>query len=240
MDEILKIANLIKHGKAFNYVKAALNVVFACGITAAIYVKAYSPLPKVDLTTWSNFFSYMLSGQFIVPFGIFFLVWLTTSFLGELWFNGLNFSISEKLRGKLVNFSFLHTFGKSAQAEEKDKVRALAEATKKDWIIVIYEHIRKSLPEAKQVQIKKAIELVKQDYASDFILLIRSFVATIIYYNQVEYFGGLLFTVLFLVQLISSFLLILAYQLAVLIPILGSKFDKEMEAYYRQQELLKH
>jgi hypothetical protein len=122
-----------------------------------------------------------------------------------------NHLLSEKIKRSVFKFIVKKRAGKNASELSTDD---LEESSKK------------------MKQIRPSQELLKQSWAEkqkverEFNLLIRGLSACSIYFFQVEYFGGFLFSLIILTILLSGFLLVLKYQMAEIFPFAASVLEK--------------
>ncbi len=182
--------------------------------------------------TLKGILDYFLSGEFIIPFGIFFLIWVITKFAGSL-FEVANYKITEWIRKKFDKFNFIKPDG----ALEDAVAPVLPDGSRpKRWTVRLYEITRRKLTNAKLEEIDLRLKYSQVQFTSDFVLVIRSIIAIIIYFCCVEYFGGKLFTLLIFTQFVIIFLVFFGYQLAALIPIVGSKYSEEYRKYQEQHD----
>ncbi|MBN8703349.1 MAG: hypothetical protein J0M08_09805 [Bacteroidetes bacterium] len=238
MDELLKTASLIRHGKGHNLLKPFLNILFVSVITFAIIKKIYVNLPIPSNFPIEMIIDFFLNGKFIIPLGFFFLVWVLTSAPSQFIFQWFNDRIGEKQQRKILDFSFAEAFtllGTNKQLKEKLPIQT----KRKNWIFDLYEKVSKSIPSKEAARMLKQIQRAKFYYTTDFILLIRSIITSIIVFNQSLYFNNYVLAILIMAHVIMGFLLVFGYQLAAVTPIIVSKLKNEYEEFKRQEEIAK-
>jgi hypothetical protein len=233
--ELLKISELIRHGKALNMLKPALNVLFVSGITFTLIQKIYPSISIPEKFTLKGIIEYFLCGEFIIPFGIFFVVWALTKFAGSI-FEVINFKITDRIGKIFDQFEFIKSEGAIEDAEFTPYM--LVGVPKKRWAVRLYEAVRKKLTDAKIDEIQFRLNYARIQYTSDFVLIIRSIIAVCIYFNNVQYFGWLLLVIILVLQIILTALIFIGYQLAALLPIVGAKYSAEYKKYQRQHDII--
>jgi hypothetical protein len=208
MDSVLKILEIFGRRKILLFLNPVLNILFVSGITYSICVQFYPSLAIPDTIQLKSCIEYFLKGEFIVPFGVFVLAWNITSVPSELVFKILNSKITKCIEKKVLAPLFITNNSQTNIPK---------------WVNDLYSSIRKTLSESKKKELKLILIKTEIETASNFVLLIRSMIAIILYFVQVSYFGWVLFVSLIILQIIIFFVLVIGYQLAVIIPILNSK-----------------
>lgn len=236
MIAILKIAELIRHGKILTVVKPFLSVIMVAGITYAIYHKRYGAVVLPDEFSLKKTSEYFLNGDFIVPFGIFFFVWAMTSIICGAFFDLINSKITDWIWKHINPLNFIDP----TRTVEDAKLNAgtLVGVPRKQWAVRMYEAVRNKINNQKIEEINKRLQLAQLEYASDFVLIIRSIIAIVIYFNSVTYFGWILFLALMLLEIVLIVLTFIGFQFSALLPMVASKYTEEYKKHERQEKLL--
>lgn len=236
MSAFLKIADLIRHGKILTVVKPFLSVILVGGITYAIFQKSYGVVILPDSFSLRKTAEYFLNGDFIVPFGIFFLLWAVTSIVCNAVFDLINLKITDKVRLAIDKTNFIDPQRTVEDAQLNAKL--FLKVPRKQWTVRLYEAVRNKLGDYKIDEIDRRLQMAQIEYASDFVLIVRSVIAIVIYFNTVAYFGWVLFFALIILLVILCILIFISYQFAALLPIVASKYSEEYKVYQRQRQIL--
>jgi hypothetical protein len=218
MHEILNLLYSVPERRITRRIEFILDFAFVGSIASFCFESFYFDYRLIDIKDYEAMYRFVISGNFIVPLAIFYIIWHVTKFFGVLLFQVPNHLLSEKIKRSIFKFIVRKRAGKNASELSTED---LEESSKK------------------MNQIRPSHELLKQSWTEkqkverEFNLLIRGLLACSIYFFQVEYFGGLLFSLIVLTILSSGFVLVAKYQMAEIFPFAVSVFEK----YYATTEV---
>ena len=150
LKEILSsIADILKEKDPFKHLKAPLNILFVCNIAYWLYCGFYPSAPNLKTTTQISWAAYFLSGEYIVPFGVFVLVWALTWLLGRFVFDNSNLLITERARTWILEQSISKAFDTGSNTAQQNEILSMAKAPKRNWVIHLYKHFTGSIPKEK-------------------------------------------------------------------------------------------
>ncbi|HWB63672.1 MAG TPA: hypothetical protein VG603_09200 [Chitinophagales bacterium] len=187
----------------------------------------------------SSWVKYFLSSEYLIPFGIFVLIWAFTWLLGTYIFTFSNMAVTEKARKWILNKSILSAFDTPASDQERNEILAMAKSPKGNWVLHLYKHLTNAIPKEKMGRLKRAMQLTQDECSADFVLITRAFIVLILAFNQVSYFGWILFIALTLFLICFTVILFIGYQFAAIVPIIGYKLGHEIEENERMKRFLK-
>lgn len=236
---MLSFASELKNHQISPLLRRITTIVFISGITSYIFKTFYYQYELIDFLDYRGAYKFIVDGEFIVPAGIFFIVWFATDFISFISFKLGNLILSTKLRRKIYKFSFFRSYQKERFKSVENALILQGGADRDAWLD-LFTLIRNSISSVDLVKLQKNIGRVQSNIEKEFLLLIRGSIATILYFSTIDYFGWKLFLIFFLIAVYISFSLYLAYLLAEIIPVLLYKTFDELEALIdlRQNRML--
>jgi hypothetical protein len=235
MSYLAHISDRIANRKGLRTVKPLLHVLFVACITYSVMLHLYPEeiIPKTF--EWDRIVRYLLSGDFIVPLSIFFMLWAITGTTGALFDNRMS-NWGSKLSSKISKIQFIEDKA-TIVAEELSSAQISATA-KRNWAVRLYEASLKYVEHRNIEEIDLKLKRASLDLVDSFVLVIRSIIASILFLNQVPHFGWGLFLLLLLFQLFSIAALVIGFLFTFLLPIVARKFKKEHDEYERMKSMV--
>lgn len=223
MESILKILVSIRRGKVLMVLNPILNILFISSITYSICKYFYPTFGIPTEIQLQPTIEYFLNGDFIIPSGIFLLLWTISSFLFEILFLWINSLITSR-----INRCFQKIF-LNPETEINDITNSTKISNIPNWVMEIYKNIRNSINDSKKTQINQLLNISKIDLSYDFILLWRSIIVVTMFFVQVNYFGWILYGLILVTQIVMIVKILIGYQVIVFIPIFYSKLKNNKE-----------
>lgn len=235
MDWIAVIIDNFSKDKLWPSTKRLLSIAFVLIVTSNIFEKNYYPY---KLNMWNDYeahFRYIVDGHFMVPFGIYFLIWISSNYFGTFIFIIINQLISDKFKSKIINISI----NRNEYKQQANKINNLIEVpvnknSKKEWFVTVYDQLKRSISKEKYQTLISELEGNKINLQSDFILLIRFVLAIVVIFNSSIQIGIFLSILMILVPIVSTLTIVIKYQFAELLPIALQKLSSEMESYIKE------
>lgn len=229
IEQFIPLTKYFKEGVFVPSIKRILNFCFVLSTSSFLFTKLYFKYSLIDITDYKAQIEFIVSGHFFIPISIFFLVWSITNLFSKGVFLIFNHFISENIKSKILNFTIDHNkIIKNIRAASNDTQKI---EQKQEWFVTIYNSIKPSILPKELALFYKRLEKSKSRIENDSVLLLRAFIATVVYFSTISYFGWTLLIILFFVFIILFSLLIIGFQFAELMPSILNKFIYEMENY---------
>jgi hypothetical protein len=234
IEQIVSFANELKDHQVSPLIRLLLNFLFVGGISSFIFIEFYFDYELLDISDYKGYFRFFINGEFIVPLGIFFIMWNVTRWISFLLFKFPNFIMGVRLRNAILRFSFLKTMPEQKLIEAEISI-AKAESISKDEILAkIFLLVKKRISRVDFRKLRRNADRVQTNLENEFTVLVRAFIATTIYFSTVAHFGWLLLVVLYVTILIIAILLFIGYHLAEVLPIVLDKAIIEIDKIYKR------
>jgi len=190
-------------------IRGILNVIFVGSIASCVFELLFFKYSVIEISDYKSIYSFFISGHFIVSFALFYFLWILTIGLKMLFFDVPNVFITKKFGPRIRSFLIWYYTDNSKYSSKS----ALPESKSLDWLI-------KSSSEAdvEESRLKKRTIQSHRSLESDYTLILRAFIAITIYFNSIEYFGWITYSICILILLFMWLLQILKYQLAEAAP----------------------
>ncbi|HEY0656369.1 MAG TPA: hypothetical protein VGD65_24720 [Chryseosolibacter sp.] len=207
MEEIINLATSQKR------LKVILNIIFVGGISCWIFQKAYFEFHVIPLDDINGIFFFFAQGHFFIPFAIFLGVWLITAWLRVLLFQIPNVVLSNTVGKHIVDlYVFINAHYKSDRIKE------------------LYQDLASKIKNSRPMDLYGKTLLVHRQQEYDYTLILRAFIAMIIYFQQLPYFGYTALLLAFSVLFYFWCSQVINYQLAYVTPQLIEKIKEIAES----------
>lgn len=238
IDQILNFADYLKDKNLFPFLRQLLNLLLTISISSFIFEKFYFEYIWINPDDYKSILNFLLKGYFFIPFSIFFIVWTSTYLFSYLSFSLFNFYIAEKYKEKIIRFSF-------EKNEAKQRMEKLTQGLKVEsvekvdsrWFIQYFKVLKKEIKPEMYQKMHHTLHTLQDNMIKNFTLFFRGFIASTIYLFIIPHFGWLLYLLLLIIMIVSSFLFSLGYQLAELVPTLAIKAAYEMNNFIKKNEV---
>jgi hypothetical protein len=191
-----------------------LNFVFTASITAALFQSIYFKYEVYDITDYKVIVDFFLTGNFFIPFILFLIIYRITYYIPNILFFLSNHFITKYLDKKLD--PLFDTIIRSTD----------------DFIISILELTKRIVDRHKEEVFSQYVLKLRKsqwDIEDGFVLYTRGLICAIIYYCKLPHFGGILFTTVIFLFVLSFFIRIVGYQLIHIIINYGKRLRIELD-----------
>lgn len=237
VNDTLSLFKFLHANKLFVAVKVFADQIFVICISSALFEKFYFKYELLSFTDYKAIFNFFIKGEFIVPFSVFFIVWLCTFLFAFGIFSLVNQSISKKWVKKIHSKRFI----------SKKKIKDIDKGAKNTkgikisdrfgdkWYVALYNRIKASITPQQVRKIQNDFSKAQRSAASHFNMIFRGLIAVLIFFNTVPHFGWILFSVLMICFILYSVILVFIYQFTELMPEVVRKIDIEMQEYINSE-----
>lgn len=184
---------------------------FVGSITSSIFEALFFQYSIIDFADYEHIYLFFIKGHFIIPFAMFYTIWIVTIGLTMVLFQLPNVYITKHFGKRIRTFLLWYYSSKGGTNLTSESI--LPPSKSMDWI---YKSMRKeSLQERalfrRTLQSHRALEF-------DYTLILRAFIAITIYFNELEYFGCVTFGFCVVILLFTWLLQIVKYQFLEVFP----------------------
>jgi hypothetical protein len=204
MDEYLRLAFSQRR------IKQILNLIFVSTIASCIFESLFFDYTIIDVKQYGQIYAFFIYGHFIIPFAIFYSIWLVTIGLTMLLFQLPNVYITKRFGEKIRDFLLWYYTSNASTSNSKS---VLPKSKSMDWI---YKSARQGSMEEGNL-IRRTMQS-HRSLESDYTLILRGFIAMTIYFNQLDYFGWLTYALCIFILLFTWLLQIVKYQFSEVFP----------------------
>lgn len=233
VNDTLSLFKFLHANKLFVAVKVFANHIFVICISSALFEKFYFKYELLNFSDYNALYDFFIKGAFIVPFSIFFVIWLSTFLVAFGLFTLLNQRISKKWVKKIHARKFiskkkLKDINNGAKHAKGVKI---SDRIGDKWYVTLYNRVKESVTPQQVRKIYNDFSKMQRSAADHFVMLFRGLIAVIIFYSTIPHFGCLLLGILIICFILYSLILVFIYQFAELMPEVVRKIDVEMQEY---------
>lgn len=221
--ENLTIDILLKHlkeKKYFTIIKHVLDLLFVFYISSYVFIRCYFQYQLLDLDNYKLVVQFFLNGEFIIPTSIFLVIWITTYLISFYLFKFSNLILTRKFKEKInkLEIDIKNEIAKTSEGTLSTMGMSIRQRYGYEWYIQLYNIIKTQVSKEKWAEAVNAMNMHQQVLEYDFTVIFRGFLAVIIYFISVNYFGWIHFTILTITFISYTIHLTSAYQLIVFTP----------------------
>lgn len=232
-DVLIWTADFIKDRPVYPIVRRALNLLFVASITSWWYTQCYEGIllrPLVEKTDWYN---YLLKGEYFIPVSMFIIVFVLTWIVPFLIYKALTIGLGVKIKRMIIRYQATHDdalLGAGAIekvgryfTEKKLDEKAQAE---------LYQQLKQNVKEDELNDMKAELEKGQDMMYDNFIMVFRMLIAALVYSNLLPQFSLWLTVVLVIVLVIILVNLLVAGLMFDILPVLANKLDTIANSFY--------
>jgi hypothetical protein len=223
------ISNYLNGKPVSPVILKTIDITLTVSLTSILFQKVYFHYDILDITDYKGIIRFFTSGQFIIPFTLFFLIHFSIKAISSAIFTIAAHFISVKWLNRILTYEFkLADVENFLNIPANQKLPVVPLVLDSSFIFKTYSHIKKSKTEKQWQKVTDKINRNAKSAKSILNLIIKAIIATIVYYNTIPYFGGFYFSFVLFLLIITLALQFIWHLILDIAPAAVRKFDVEM------------
>lgn len=233
MNEIFLIAaDYLKGKSVYPPMRRALDLLLNISIASFVYEKCYGTYTWLSYNDYKGMLSFLIKGEFFIPFSIFIAVYGITHLLAQFIFTATNHFKMLKWTRKILYYEIkTRTIDKHLKELDKASKKVSPVRLTKPLMIELFNKLKDQLTPEAFHNLETALKEHKQGLQSNFYTAFRLVIAITIYFISLPQFGWLLFLIVGITLIVSMYIILLAYCFLDVLPTLVRRMQSEAEKY---------
>ncbi len=233
------IGDYLKGKPVYPVLRRTLNILFSVSLTSFLFEKFYFKYSLIDITDYKAIFTFLIKGNFFVPFSIFVIIHYFLSTLSDGFFSFMIQKKSGKILKQLREEEFSKPeYKKFLKEINENRIVEMPVQLNESTFIEIYNHLQTAIPPEKWNAAKLALEKQKENTQESFKLAFKALITITIYFFIVPHFGLTLYLLTLIVLLVILFGLFYGYLLMDILPSFIKYFHYEVVKYLKSKSVV--